>query len=422
MPAIGGIKVASNVLPRRLLIGSCVNRSYRNIASASPEEATMDLETDVERALGLIYDAALQPEKWPDALCGLDLLLGASTCLSTHNSATQQRNGFTSGELMQGFLASYNEHHARANILWPATIAAPEGTVLIDRQVAGRDAFERSEFYNEFGRRIGLQSGMAVKVFQKGSFVAAFVAARARRQAEFDLATSRLLARLAPHLRRAVQMNSRLSLSLCEADTIADVLARLPHAAMLVDAASRVLFANCAATSMIAAADGLRSHPDGLRADLQAETDELRRRIGRCALQDGNTEPPLGALALSRSSGHRPLSVLVTPSRRIGSPGAAASKPAAFVFITDPELAVAIPLERLRRLYGLTQAEAATAIAVLHGDNPRAIASRLGVSLATVKTHLRHVFAKTETRRQAELVSLLLIGREGDLFGAPERG
>jgi DNA-binding CsgD family transcriptional regulator len=409
------------MLPFRILRVSRATRSYRDSAFASAEEATMDLEADLERVLGLVYDAALQPERWPDALGGLDLLLGASTCLSTHNNATQQRNGFASGDLMEGFLASYNEHYARANTLWPATIASPTGTVLIDRQVAGRDAFERSEFYNEFARRIGLASGMAVKVFQKGSIVAAFVAARGRRQGEFDLPAVKLLTKIASHLGRAAQMNNRLSLSFCETDTVADVLARLPHAAMLVDASARVLFANCAAQSILAARDGLRSDPGGLHADLRAQTEELRRRVGRCALQNGNMEPPFGPLALTRSSGRRPLSALVTPSSRIGSRGAAASKPAAFVFITDPELAMAVPPERLSRLYGLTHAEAVTALAVLHGDNPRAIADRLNVSLATVKTHLRHAFAKTDTRRQAELVSVLLVGREGDTSGKPER-
>jgi len=36
------------------------------------------------------------------------------------------------------------------------------------------------------------------------------------------------------------------------------------------------------------------------------------------------------------------------------------------------------------------------------------VASRLGISLATARTHLAHVFDKTGTRRQAELVRLLL--------------
>jgi DNA-binding CsgD family transcriptional regulator len=44
----------------------------------------------------------------------------------------------------------------------------------------------------------------------------------------------------------------------------------------------------------------------------------------------------------------------------------------------------------------------------LETDGLQAAADRLGISLATARTHLAHVFDKTGTRRQAELVRLLL--------------
>jgi DNA-binding CsgD family transcriptional regulator len=62
----------------------------------------------------------------------------------------------------------------------------------------------------------------------------------------------------------------------------------------------------------------------------------------------------------------------------------------------------------LREDFGLTRAEAAVAIDVLKADGLQAAAGRLGISLATARTHLAHVFDKTGTRRQAELVRLLL--------------
>ncbi|MFZ0558990.1 MAG: LuxR C-terminal-related transcriptional regulator [Methylovirgula sp.] len=38
----------------------------------------------------------------------------------------------------------------------------------------------------------------------------------------------------------------------------------------------------------------------------------------------------------------------------------------------------------------------------------RACADRLGISRATARTHLSHIFSKTDARRQAELVRLLM--------------
>jgi DNA-binding CsgD family transcriptional regulator len=66
------------------------------------------------------------------------------------------------------------------------------------------------------------------------------------------------------------------------------------------------------------------------------------------------------------------------------------------------------PTRLLERVYGLTNAEADVALRVLRGDGLKPVCEELSLSMATVKTHLQHVFDKTDTHRQAELVRLLL--------------
>jgi DNA-binding CsgD family transcriptional regulator len=83
-------------------------------------------------------------------------------------------------------------------------------------------------------------------------------------------------------------------------------------------------------------------------------------------------------------------------------------RPRAILFITDPEQTTAPRGQNLREDFGLTMAEAALALEILKGDGLRGAANRLGVSLATAHTQLAHVFDKTGTRRQAELVRLIL--------------
>jgi DNA-binding NarL/FixJ family response regulator len=62
----------------------------------------------------------------------------------------------------------------------------------------------------------------------------------------------------------------------------------------------------------------------------------------------------------------------------------------------------------LRRLYGLTTAEAAVAIRLIQGDGIKPIAESMCLSAGTVRTHVQHIFDKTGTHRQAELVRTLL--------------
>ncbi|MCW2589380.1 MAG: hypothetical protein JWQ86_1807, partial [Mycobacterium sp.] len=60
------------------------------------------------------------------------------------------------------------------------------------------------------------------------------------------------------------------------------------------------------------------------------------------------------------------------------------------------------------KLFGLTNAEDVVALRVVRGDGLKPISEDLALSTATIKTHLHHVFDKTDTHRQAELVRLLL--------------
>lgn len=62
----------------------------------------------------------------------------------------------------------------------------------------------------------------------------------------------------------------------------------------------------------------------------------------------------------------------------------------------------------LRRVLGLTVTEAEVALALACGATASAIARDRAVSLETVRSHLKTIFAKTGTRRQATLVALVL--------------
>jgi DNA-binding CsgD family transcriptional regulator len=157
---------------------------------------------------------------------------------------------------------------------------------------------------------------------------------------------------------------------------------------------------------MLQAGRGLILGRDGLRAKIPGETRRLRRIVGGCAEPRPGFGGAGGHLRLSRE--HRlPLTVLVAPHRsRFGCIDVV--RPRAMLFITDPEANAPVRQQALREDFGLTPAEAAVAVEILVADGLQATACRLGISLATARTHLAHVFDKTGTRRQAELVRLVL--------------
>jgi DNA-binding CsgD family transcriptional regulator len=79
------------------------------------------------------------------------------------------------------------------------------------------------------------------------------------------------------------------------------------------------------------------------------------------------------------------------------------------VILRAPEEAPVPSENELRDLFGLTPAEARVACRLV-GETVDEVAEALGVGVATVRTHVQHLLAKTGTRRQSELVRLLVSG------------
>ena len=84
------------------------------------------------------------------------------------------------------------------------------------------------------------------------------------------------------------------------------------------------------------------------------------------------------------------------------------SRPLAVIFIGEPD-GLAIGLEKLLgQLYGLTLAEARLGEALFTGDTLQEYADRQGIRVNTARVYMKHVLAKTGTRRQAELIGELM--------------
>ncbi|MDT5076915.1 MAG: hypothetical protein QOJ80_1552, partial [Mycobacterium sp.] len=167
---------------------------------------------------------------------------------------------------------------------------------------------------------------------------------------------------------------------------------------------SGVVHLNSAAQRILTSGAGFCLRSSTLEATHTPTNTELQgSNAGVC------TEPRNGSrggvsFACGRPSGKHPYVVHVLPLATAEDP----SVGRALVMILDPEQDVEPPKMLMRRLFGLTNAEAEVALRVVRGDGLKPISEDLALSTTTIKTHLHHIFDKTDTHRQAELVRLLL--------------
>lgn len=79
----------------------------------------------------------------------------------------------------------------------------------------------------------------------------------------------------------------------------------------------------------------------------------------------------------------------------------------ALLLITDCDNRSTSDVARLRMTFGLSDSEARLAVLLSSGKTLAQAADALEVTYETARTQLKSVFAKSGTRRQAELVDLL---------------
>ncbi len=207
-----------------------------------------------------------------------------------------------------------------------------------------------------------------------------------------------------PSTRRVIPLTAEL---LSERDAAAQALDCMHRGLIISDHGCQVLFSNMTAQKILQSGDGLQIAADGLRAARPRDSADLRGLIRYAASPDAL----LGAvsvLSLWRPSLKRMLLLRITPIQPTSSPLLAQFLAQAAVFLHDPAVPASVDEAALSRLYGFTATESRLVTFLMNGSTLQQAAHAFGVSLNTARTHIKHVFLKTDTNRQTQLLSLLI--------------
>jgi DNA-binding CsgD family transcriptional regulator len=371
----------------------------------------MSEESDLIGLIDLIHEALLDGNLWPSVLAKIADAAGANQI--GMSSRDQQTGKFTilAPRTDPQLIASYAEYWRHHNPLWQATVPWPAGKTYTLDELMPREAFSRTPVYNEWWRPSGRGlAAIGANILADGHFSALIYIAN---RPEADDLTARQISVFNAALRHiiwAARINRRLWDLELKHLAPPEQFESLPHGALLVDASAHVVHANAAGKAMLEAGDGLTVRNGRLSAvDRSEDLRELVLACGRCSGADSS---PGWAVSVRRPPPRPALHVTVTPlgmpTRLTPVPWFGVGVPVALVTLGAPEASRRRQRDGLCRRYGFTIAEAALAVEILKGDGRRAAARRCHVSDGTAKTHLANIFAKTGTRRQAELVRVLL--------------
>lgn len=219
-----------------------------------------------------------------------------------------------------------------------------------------------------------------------------------------------LLLRLAPHIERSGNLRSRIRQLERRQHVQQTELAHLPFGLVWVDAGLQVVTQNARAGELLKPASGICLENSRLTAWVATDLE----RLGQALQNALRAEDRKGILlALRRRDRAVPLLASVIPvmAPLQGSANCCDSgERFALVILQNPDEA-AIGLAHLQQVYGFTAAECKLAKALLNNDTLDSYAQRTALSRSTLRSHLAHLFKKTGTCRQSELVRLLMLAQ-----------
>jgi DNA-binding CsgD family transcriptional regulator len=187
------------------------------------------------------------------------------------------------------------------------------------------------------------------------------------------------------------------------AEAIVDVLELIDRPAFVLDIAGRVTLLNPLAEALLRN-DFMLSH--GVLRAVGRDNDAALQRLVSAVLA-----PPFPSSAAEEQpvavhrSGRRPLIVRALPT--IGLLADVFAHTRALLLVDDLEGAPTPSADTLPSVFGLTKTEARLAGSLAVSHDLAQAAEALEISTGTARNHLKAIFAKTETHRQSELISLI---------------
>jgi DNA-binding CsgD family transcriptional regulator len=366
-----------------------------------------------ERTLAVIgdfYDAALDESLWPAALKNLaDLTASQAASFWVLDSSGNPRlPTFIYINFDEESIQEYLNCMAPLDPTVRYLVGHPQQSIVHDGLLTNDRDEDSRAYYDWHERKVETRFRMVGQASVASGVQAGVALHRTRKAGGFEPRDIQRFTALHRHLQRALAIGFQLGSLRAMQQFGTDWLDRGNSAVVLLDERQGVIFANHAAEVLQSNADGIRLSAEGIRLARQQENHKLQSLIAQA--RSPIASPGLsagGAMRASRFSGKLPYGILVGPVSK-QSIALSLFRPAVCVVITDPDRQPSAPAERFQAVFGFTKAEARLAARLATGEELRRAAEQLEITYGTARQRLAQIFQKTDTRRQGQLIRLLL--------------
>lgn len=365
---------------------------------------------NVDRLLSVveqIYRAPAALDDWQELSQNFLHLFSAESCLFVlrQNKFPQSVRLLFATENLIPIMPAYTEHYHKVD-QWAYGAIVNNNRAVLGTDLIQENDLVRSEWYNDLALPANCHHVVGSSFDIDPKYSGLIGIHRGNRAEEFDCEDRRLMGALMPHLSGALRMTGHLERHDRERRLGFEALSRMSVGLVVVDASGRVLHLNAAAERIVQAGVLRVAHGRLSLADPKQEG-QLLAAIRAAALASVGRSLSAGTtMVISLNHTARlPLVVRPMPSTLLDKRSA---EPLASIFIGELEGLREPTPALLKSLYGLTSAESKLALALCHGQRLSEYADDNGLSINTVRSHLKSTFARVGCNRQSDLIRTLL--------------
>jgi hypothetical protein len=221
--------------------------------------------------VGDIYDAAIDPTLWQQALASICAYVGgASAVLYWHDSATERSEALHLFNEIPHYTKLYFEKYLPMNPMFPAATFVDAGVVVGSDDIMPRAELEKTRFYREWIEPQGIVDALSVNL-EKGLTHTSMI--NIRTEVVPDDHMRERMAAIVPHLQRAVSIGRLFDQRKATEEALTTTLDHVEAAVFMVGSDGVIVFANEPAKTMMA--DGKLVQQKG--KTLQAAAGEANR-------------------------------------------------------------------------------------------------------------------------------------------------
>jgi len=353
-----------------------------------------------------IYDAALHPERWGDAVANLKNEFNSIAAGFFIQTSDQKLDGYFFAGLDSEQMDVYGEHFAENNPWFTVTGLMQPGRVLTDLSLEklhnDKNAFIKTEMCQDWCLKQDFRHAMGGSLADRQGNLLNFTFFRSKSMGYYtDEEISRYRA-LYRHLLKAIEINSHMERIENRSVVNETTVDKLRLGIVYLDTKGRVVFLNNYVRKIITEEDsGVFIKCNFLKASDRHNLELLDRAISN-ALTAGKSS----TIALARPL-QSALSVNVIPStsRRWLMEN---KQVAITIFISDPDNRDMTNAEYLTSRWKLSPLEAQFACHLLRGNTIRKISELMQLTLNTAQWYSKQIMQKLEVSRQSELIIKLM--------------